>query len=151
MNDVLAKPFTKDGMSRVLRTHLTWMLRPELQNAQEHQLMNEAGPLVMTSMSAPSSNTATGPMKFESTPSQSPATSTSWHSPGPLQQGSPSGAVMETQYGGMNPKSAQRATFPGVPTAMSGMPMSRGMEGIASDDRPEKRQRTFGPQGTFGQ
>jgi osomolarity two-component system response regulator SKN7 len=114
MNDVLAKPFTRDGMVRILRKHLTRMLKdPQsaaglvggvddmsgpVAGAPPHQQPNQGpggpgggggyGPATMAGMPA-----MAGQVKFEHTPIQSPSTASSWHSPGQMHQASPGTAL----------------------------------------------------------
>jgi osomolarity two-component system response regulator SKN7 len=102
MNDVLAKPFTKDGMVRILRKHLTRMLKDPQSTAglgaddmSQNLAVAGHGPGPPTAgastqgyapanmAAAMSSMTAGNPqVKFEHTPIQSPSTASSWHSPG---------------------------------------------------------------------
>ncbi|ORY68256.1 HSF-type DNA-binding-domain-containing protein [Pseudomassariella vexata] len=159
MRDVLAKPFTKDGMIKKLQKHLPGFLRnPPADAVAETMYQNGAppgqpptpGPYVNPGpMSLPIPAASTGVAKFDTTPVQSPATSTSWHSPGQIPQQSPnlahdqaylnagSGQVMSLTPGG-----TQRP-FPGsMMPAMGGPPGSRMAESVsASEGPPEKRQR----------
>ncbi|KAL0939616.1 HSF-type DNA-binding protein [Colletotrichum truncatum] len=150
LNDVLAKPFTKDGMLRILRKHVAHLLK----NAPPDDLAvgHGAAQLHAANMGMPAMNPG---VKFDSTPSQSPATTTSWHSPGQIHQPSPNVTNIETGYpmGNtaqmvMTPTSAQRPTFhQSMPTGMQQMRVPDHMAG--GDDRPEKRQRLYGPQGGY--
>ncbi|OLN91674.1 Transcription factor prr1 [Colletotrichum chlorophyti] len=148
LNDVLAKPFTKDGMLRILRKHVPHLLK----NAPPDDLAvgHGAAQLHANNMSMPTMNPG---VKFESTPGQSPATSASWHSPGQIHQPSPNVTNIETGYPMANtaqmvmtPTSAQRPNFQNMPTGMQQMRVPDHMGG---DDRPEKRQRLYGPQGGY--
>lgn len=92
MNDILAKPFTRDGMVKILKKYCGHMLKnPE---AHAHELETN-GTAAAPFSAAPSASTPTfalsaNNMKLETTPINSPATSTSWHSPGTMmQQASP--------------------------------------------------------------
>lgn len=90
MNDILAKPFTRDGMVKILKKYCGHMLKnPE---AHAHELEPNGTPAPFST--APSASTPTfaisaSNMKLETTPINSPATSTSWHSPGTMMQASP--------------------------------------------------------------
>ncbi|KXX78273.1 Transcription factor prr1 [Madurella mycetomatis] len=104
MNDVLAKPFTRDGMVRILRKHLTRMLKdPQatgLVGDEMGQNVTAGGPgpppsnhqgyghpsqgMAMGNMAGGHANAAQ--VKFEHTPIQSPSTASSWHSPGQMAQ-----------------------------------------------------------------
>jgi len=169
MNDVLAKPFTTDGMVRILRKHLTHMFRDPLPPGSSGDDMipssGGAGPAGMTHgygnqqagmgmgpMGGPPGMAgAGGQVKFETTPIQSPATTSSWHSPG---QGQPphisptmeGGVYMAGTINGGQAMGAQRAAFHGGPQPPMGNPPTRGIpEIMAGDDRPEKRRRLYGP------
>lgn len=164
MNDVLAKPFTKEGMIRILRRHLTYLLKnppppgtlddmgqPVGGGGQQSGYVNASN---MGGMSAiQPSNLAN--VKFETTPIQSPATSSSWHSPGggQLQNASPNmdssaGYMTSSVSGGAAAgSSAARSNFQGGgPSPGLGSSALRNLaESMSNDDRPEKRQRMYGP------
>ncbi|KAF6805350.1 HSF-type DNA-binding protein [Colletotrichum sojae] len=148
LNDVLAKPFTKDGMLRILRKHVPHLLK----NAPPDDLAvgHGAAQLHANNMSMPTMNPG---VKFDTTPGQSPATTSSWHSPGQIHQPSPNVTNIETGYPMGNtaqmvitPTSAQRPNFQNMP---SGMQQMRIPDHMGGDDRPEKRQRLYGPQGGY--
>ncbi|KAH6649602.1 HSF-type DNA-binding-domain-containing protein [Chaetomium tenue] len=95
MNDVLAKPFTREGMARILRKHLPSMLKDpqpaggvvggdDLSQtvAGGHGTPHQGGfgPAAMGGMPQ---------VKFENTPLQSPSTVSSWHSPSQMHQNAP--------------------------------------------------------------
>lgn len=90
MNDILAKPFTKDGMVKIVKKYCAHMLKnPE---AHAHEIESNGTPAPFSA--APSASTPTfaisnSNMKLETTPINSPATSSSWHSPGAIMQTSP--------------------------------------------------------------
>lgn len=180
MNDVLAKPFTKDGMVRILRKHLPYLLKnppppPPPGSAADDMgpTAGQAGPVApsfpnsagmpMAQMAGPAALSSAGAqMKFDGTPIQSPATSSSWHSPSQISQTSPAldnGAGYMNAVGAgpgmMLPGGAQRQQFAGqvVPQvgAQNLMRPDGGLAGM-SDDRPVKRQRLYGQsQGAFSQ
>ncbi|KAJ0385462.1 hypothetical protein COL922a_006279 [Colletotrichum nupharicola] len=146
LNDVLAKPFTKDGMLRILRKHVARLLKDAPQD--DLAVGHGAAQLHAANMSVPAMNPG---VKFDSTPSQSPATTTSWHSPGQIHQPSPNVTNIETGYPLGNtaqmvitPTSAQRPNFQNMPPVMQQMRVPDHV-----DDRPEKRQRLYGPQGGY--
>ncbi|KAK3384773.1 response regulator-like protein [Podospora didyma] len=177
MNDVLAKPFTRDGMVRILKKHLSYLLKdphPGLVSDETGQNLGAPGPGPPASTQPyggpPGMTIATmgggGQVKFEQTPIQSPATTSSWHSPGQMSHTSPNidgggymGAVSNGSGGMvMTPGGTQRQPqyanqvinqVPQVGTPTIGrMPEGMGL----GDDRPEKRQRLYGPgQGAFVQ
>ncbi|KAJ9134738.1 Transcription factor prr1 [Pleurostoma richardsiae] len=167
MNDVLAKPFTKDGMVRILKKHLESMLRdpPPPESATDDMGQNgipvQGGPPpAYAGLSLAGQGLMAGPggVKYESgnTPLQSPATSSSWHSPSQMPQPSPSietaGGYMTARPMVMTPTGLQPSSgFPGTPPIprmpdgmqQSGMQQGGGMPG--ADERPEKRQRMYAP------
>lgn len=131
MNDILAKPFTKDGMVKILKKYCGHMLKnPE---AHAHELESNGTPAPFSS--GPSASTPTfalsaSNMKLETTPTNSPATSTSWHSPSTMmQQASPNleaGGYMTTagvHVTAAGPQMSQMVKAPGGPMqAPGGMP-----------------------------
>ncbi len=158
MNDVLAKPFTRDGMIRILRKHLPHLLKnppppglsiddvmplaePSTRQAPVGGYSGHGG-MSLGQMAGPPSIQTAAPVKYETTPIQSPATTSSWHSPSQMTQTSPhtdggaflTGAVNSGQPMVLTPGGTHRPTFHGGPAP----PM-------AGDDRPEKRQRVYGP------
>jgi osomolarity two-component system, response regulator SKN7 len=174
MNDVLAKPFTKEGMIRILRKHLTYMLKnPPLAGEEgttpnggpalpAGSTPNYSGPTAAMSLAPVSvggshqSLQAGGPVKFGDTPIQSPATTSSWHSPTQnISHTSPAmdGGGYLAPMGGhgqmvITPGGSQRPPYPGTPTGpLPPGGMSRMHEMSRVDERPEKRQRMYGPAG----
>lgn len=174
MNDVLAKPFTKEGMVRILKKHLPYLLKnpPAPGTGEDLGPMGASGPQAgfvnsanmggMNAMQAQQGMSAIGgnaAVKFETTPIQSPATSTSWHSPntGHIQQTSPnmdtSGAYIPSSVNGGGPGGpggpggmGPRPTYVPGPTAGMGPAALRGLaDAMSGDDRPEKRQRLYAP------
>ncbi|KAK8125819.1 uncharacterized protein PG998_001578, partial [Apiospora kogelbergensis] len=160
MRDVLAKPFTKEGMIGKLKKHLPSFLRnPPSDSVMEQMYSNGGagqpptpGPYANPNLSLPMSAASSGPIaKFETTPVQSPATSTSWHSPAQLPHASPnmaqdqgyltagSGNPMAMTPGGT--QRPQQFVGGGMMPAMSGQQMGP----IPDDGPPEKRQRLYGP------
>jgi osomolarity two-component system, response regulator SKN7 len=162
MNDVLAKPFTKDGMVRILKKHLPYMLKNPPLAGEEGTTPNGghvlpagstpgyAGSSGMTL--APSSGHHT--VKFGDTPIQSPTTTSSWHSPtqnmshtSGMDSGGYLGHQMTSGPGQMviTPGGTHRPPYPGTPTGQ--MPpgeMGSRMHEMRVDERPEKRQRIYG-------
>lgn len=137
-------------MLRILRKHVAHLMK----NAPPEELSVGPGAQMQGMGIAAGMN----PQVRVDTPSQSPATTSSWHSPGQMHQQSPNVSHIEPGYAMapnpqqmvMTPNSAQRANFP--PQQMPpGMQQMRVHDGMAGDDRPEKRQRMYGPQGGYGQ
>jgi len=167
MNDVLAKPFTKDGMVRILKKHLVYLLKNPPQEDELLQQGGMPGPSVSSTgytsaagmagighLGGPSSmGGSSGSVKFETTPIQSPSTTASWHSPAQMTHASPNmdGANYMAAGGAapmvMTPGGTQRGNFStGPPPPMSNPPIRAVPEAMA-EDRPEKRQRLYGPAG----
>ncbi|CAM1503793.1 Fc.00g013840.m01.CDS01 [Cosmosporella sp. VM-42] len=143
MNGVLAKPFTKGGMQKIVENHLSYLMKnydPTIQTEGSGYVVGGSG-----YMNPPGSLTTSGTtFKFESTPTP-PATGSTW-SPGQMPQASPMNGGMDQGYGlvngsqySMTPTSATRPNFP---TGMSQVPQSSSgrMDGQSP---PEKRQRTY--------
>ncbi|KAK3626790.1 kinase-regulated stress-responsive transcription factor skn7 [Elasticomyces elasticus] len=82
MNDVLPKPFTKEGLLNMLEKHLAHLKKggPGM----------EAHP--MSAPPPPAINSAKRSMKSEDSPATSPATGSNWNSPGGLAGVSPAGS-----------------------------------------------------------
>lgn len=143
MNGVLAKPFTKSGMQKIVENHLGYLLK-NYDPSTQHE--SGSGYVVGGSgyMNPPGSlNTSATTFKFESTPTP-PATGSTW-SPGQMPQASPMNSGMDQGYAmvnggqyGMTPTSATRPTFP--PGISQGPPGSGRLDGQSP---PEKRQRTY--------
>jgi osomolarity two-component system response regulator SKN7 len=187
MIDVLAKPFTRDGMVRILRKHLTRMLKdpqapslipddmgqsgvagagPGPPTTNVNQGYVPASTMAMANLAAAAAGNPT--VKFEHTPIQSPSAASSWHSPGQMHQAAPnldSGGYMGAVGSGsggmaMTPGGTQRPPPQSQPgqyanymtaqqiaeTQAMRMAEMGQMGGLAGgDDRPEKRQRLYGP------
>ncbi|KAK3941188.1 transcription factor prr1 [Diplogelasinospora grovesii] len=185
MNDVLAKPFTKDGMVRILKKHLSYMLRDPSQanmgGDESGQSVGVLGPSMSSqayggpqgmSMAAMAGGPSMGggggggQVKYEQTPIQSPATTSSWHSPSQMTHTSPSmndgggylTAVGSGSAGGMvlTPGGTQRPQYSNqvLQPQIGGQNLSRLPDMMAGmgDERPEKRQRLYAPpQGAYVQ
>ncbi|KAK3486475.1 response regulator-like protein [Neurospora hispaniola] len=193
MNDVLAKPFTKDSMIRVLRKHLAYMLKDPLQGGlnaddtgqtvgapgppgqnQQAYSNNQQAQANMMAAAAAMANSSMGSsaqVKFEQTPIPSPATTSSWHSPGQMNQTSPNmdgGGYMNAGGNGpggmvLTPGGTQRPPPPpyqmmnnqvnnqlaGGSAGFQGGGHIQASEGMgmggSEETRPEKRQRLYGP------
>jgi osomolarity two-component system response regulator SKN7 len=172
MNDVLPKPFTKEGMLRALEKHLPQFKK----NAQfPPSSMPHAGGFVTPGPTHPPLGLNVGQLsaaqslKEEASPGKSPATATSWQSPNQLQGASPIGApsnYMQQQMGDNRPYTMTpthphpQSSFPAQQTQGSmGNPRTAphrrvmsDMTGGAPEDHSEKRQRMYPPhQGAFPQ
>ena len=159
MNDVLAKPFTKDGMTRILKKHLSRMLKDPLpfaagEDGSVQPVAGAPGPQMpqQAFIGAQAGMPLTGmpPMaagqqiKFEQTPIQSPTTTSSWHSPRQMTHPSPQlengGGYMNAVGAGaggmvLTPGGTQRPGQYGAPQqqvmgGQIGGQMSGGMPGV---------------------
>lgn len=166
MNDVLPKPFTKEGMLRSLEKHLPQFkknaLYPPTTQVPHPAGFATPGPgqqpplgLNIGQLSAAQS------LKGENSPGKSPAAAPSWHSPNQMTGASPinaPGNYMQQQPLGDN---RQYTMTPTHPHAQSGFPAPPN-QGMAAprpgphrrvmsdmtggpDDHPEKRQRMYPP------
>lgn len=169
MRDVLAKPFTKDGMIGKLRRHLASFLRNPPQDSMIDPMYPNGsatqpptpGPYSNQNMGQLAGGASAGVGKFETTPIQSPATSTSWNSPSQLPQPSPTitheqGGYLAAGSGtpmGLTPGGSQKPPTQfhnAAMTHMAGPPQARMSDAMArGDGPPEKRQRLYGPSGGF--
>ncbi|KXJ90177.1 HSF-type DNA-binding-domain-containing protein [Microdochium bolleyi] len=171
MRDVLAKPFTKDGMIGKLRRHLASFLRNPPQDSMMDSMYPNGGATQPPTpgpyanqnvgMGQLAGGPSTGVSKFETTPIQSPATSTSWNSPSQLPQPSPTitheqGGYLAAGSGtpmGLTPGGSQKPPTQfhnAMMTQMGGPPQPRMPDSMARGDAPpEKRQRLYGPNGGY--
>lgn len=170
MRDVLAKPFTKEGMIGKLRKHLVNLLRnPPPESMMESMYPNGApgqpptpGPYSNQGMGmAPLSAASSGPVtKFDTTPIQSPATSASWHSPSQMPHASPTLAQDQGYLGAgsgsqmvLTPGGTQKPQYANTMIPQMNIPPSQRMsENMQrSEGPPEKRQRLYTTQGSYNQ
>ncbi len=86
MNDVLPKPFTKEGLLSMLEKHLGHLKK------MPNGMPNGMEPMVPHSASSIPQTSAAQSLKDESSPNQSPSTISNWHSPGHFQGISPTAA-----------------------------------------------------------
>lgn len=168
MNDILAKPFTKDGMAKILMKFCSHLLK----NPAASELEPNGSAMLPMGNTIATPTTYAGAIppavtKFETTPINSPATTGSWHSPNQsLAQASPNldGGYMHAP--GVNVSNPQMVLAPGgmpggvfapqipqmpqmVNPSMPRMAVPSMMGGVGGggDDRPEKRQRLYPPPG----
>lgn len=160
MNDVLPKPFTKEGMLRALEKHLPQFKKPA-QFPNSATMPHPSGFVTPNQSHTPlglnmGQLSAAQSLKDETSPGKSPATASSWHSPNQLPGQSPLGnppanymqqpmrdngpyAMTPT-----HPQSGFSAQNPGM-GAPRGQPHRRVMSDMAGpqpDEQAEKRQRT---------
>jgi len=163
MNDVLPKPFTKDGMLRALEKHLPQFKK----NAQ----FPNSGPMAPAGFVTPSPHVPLGlnmsqlsatPGMKEDPSRKSPATPSSWQSPNQLPGTSPinpPGGYLQQQTNGAYTLTPTHPQFPpqtpAITTPRDNPQQHRRVVSDMSggpDDHPEKRQRMYAPQpGNFPQ
>jgi osomolarity two-component system response regulator SKN7 len=167
MNDVLPKPFTKEGMLKALEKHLPQFKKnatfpPPGQMSHPGSFAPIIAPnqplgLNMGQLSAAPS------LKDETSPGKSPATASSWHSPNQITGASPiigstSGSYLQqpmdnrsynmtTQHPQTGFAPPQNAPMVGQRPAQHRRVMSDMTTGSPLDDRGEKRQRVYPPAG----
>lgn len=108
MNDVLPKPFTKEGLLLVLDKHLAHLKRGGLAHGSDGMGAPPVQPLAHTS--------ASQSIKDEHSPSKSPATASNWNSPSQVAGVSPSTTNMTDDYMGAVQAQAGYGMQPGMPT-----------------------------------
>ncbi|KAK5168876.1 kinase-regulated stress-responsive transcription factor skn7 [Saxophila tyrrhenica] len=150
MNDVLPKPFTKEGLLSMLEKHLS------------HLKKHPGGIDAMAAPPLPRSNRS---LKTEDSPATSPATTTNWNSPNPMSGVSPASnqADDSSMYSAPTPYPIQHGqpapmyppnTPMGAPPRQPQPPHRRGI-GDISGGGPEmgdmKRQQMYPPQPVMGQ
>ncbi|KAG9237843.1 BRRG2, response regulator [Amylocarpus encephaloides] len=166
MNDVLPKPFTKEGMLKSLQKHLPDFLKNQQFQAQA-QIQHPGGFSTPTTTHPPPlglsmqlSASQAKSIKDETSPGKSPATVTSWHSPSAMTGQSPVGngqvgfmsqPMRDHPYTMTPPHPSQQSVFPppnvpvGGPRGGSHGRVMSDLSGGAPDDHPEKRQRMYPP------
>jgi osomolarity two-component system response regulator SKN7 len=173
MNDVLPKPFTKEGMLRALEKHLPQFKKNAPYPPASSQMPHPGGFATPNPAQQPPLGLNMAPLstaqslKDETSPGKSPATATSWHSPNQITGASPinaSGNYMQQpladsrQYTITPTHAHTQSGFPAPPNQSMSAPRSgphrRVMADMTSgppDDHPEKRQRMYPPppQGAF--
>ena len=149
MNDVLPKPFTKEGLLNMLEKHLGHLkhMPDGLETMAPHQ-----------GSSLPQSST-TQSLKDESSPTQSPSTISNWQSPGQFPGISPTQATtphlfMHPMHAGYS-QEQNAAQFPPPHTPLGAprqMQHRRQISEIGGDDisSDSKRQRMFDQSNPLG-
>lgn len=159
MNDVLPKPFTKEGMLKALQKHLPGFLKeaqgqPHPQYQNQPQLAHPAGGFPTPGATQPPLGLNMGQLsggvsiKDENSPGKSPATATSWHSPNQMPGQSPVGngpvgymqqqpmqqAMRDHHYGAMTPTHPHpQAGYPPQPNTPLGPPRGPPHKRVMSD------------------
>ncbi|CAL3971835.1 unnamed protein product [Diplocarpon coronariae] len=169
MNDVLPKPFTKEGMLRALEKHLPHFKRnASFPPGPGGPPMPQSGFATPNTAQAPLGlntgplSSATQSLKEEASPGKSPVTASTWQSPSQLSGPSPIGSAPvgymqpmgdAQQYSLTPPHPHPPSGFSVPPNPVMGQPPSRpashrrGMSDMSAgpDDHSEKRHRLFGP------
>ncbi|KUJ10666.1 response regulator [Mollisia scopiformis] len=174
MNDVLPKPFTREGMLKALEKHLPQFKKNAQYTPQPAQMSHPGGFVTPTTTHPPlglnmGQLSAAQSLKEETSPGKSPATASSWHSPnqisGPSPVGpSPGGYMQQSmadnrQYNMTPTHPHPQSGFPPAQNQPMGAPrptqphrrVMSDMAGGPPDDHPEKRQRMYPPPGGFSQ
>lgn len=152
MNDVLPKPFTKEGLVSMLDKHLS------------HLKKNPAG---LDPMGAPPAPLSAGPkrvLKTEDSPATSPAAASNWNSPGTFSGVSPaSNQTDEQSIYSQGPYAVQQGYQPGPPMynpaqrpqPPQAQPHRRGIGEISGGPGEmggdPKRQHMYAPTSSMGQ
>jgi osomolarity two-component system response regulator SKN7 len=170
MNDVLPKPFTKEGMLRALEKHLPQFKKENQGQYANAPLQHPAGLMAPNQAQPPlglnmAQLAANQPIKEDPSPGKSPATAGPWQSPNQITGPPPINAQVPYMQQGngayaMTPTHASHPQFPPNPAMVAprGAPpqhrrvMSDMSGGPAPDEHADKRQRMFAPQqGPFPQ
>ena len=145
MNDVLPKPFTKEGLLHMLEKHLGHLKK----------MPEGMDPMMPPSASSIAHGSAGQSLKDESSPNQSPSTISNWQSPGQFQGISPTHTAGLNHY--MQPMH-QAAAYgmdqsplqyqpPNTPLGAPGQTQHRRqISEVTTDEYPNdaKRQRMYG-------
>ena len=154
MNDVLPKPFTKEGLLHMLEKHLVHLKKPltQVDGLAAPQPVQIARQLVL---------------KDEDSPAKSPVTGSTWNSPNPMTGVSPVGSSVTEEYAqalqgqpvqhpgayGVNPLQASLGYNTSPQMQMQARQPSsahrRQLSDISGGDdinNPAKRQQMFAPQ-----
>lgn len=133
MNDVLPKPFTKEGLLHMLEKHLAHLKKP-IADVGNPSAPGMIPPSAVQSM--PSSAGRGPTLKDEGSPAKSPATTSNWNSPNQVPGVSPVGSTNTDEY--LTPGVAG-----GHPAAMYGIPQQPSM-GYAAGGMPVQQRSTSG-------
>lgn len=114
MNDVLPKPFTKEGLLQMLEKHLAHLKKPGMDAM--------VPPAVQAPQPIPQSSNRPS-LKDEDSPAKSPATGSNWNSPSQLPGVSPVGSSVADEY--MNTVPGHPGPY-GVPPGAA--PLQAGMQ-----------------------
>ncbi|KAL1633342.1 kinase-regulated stress-responsive transcription factor skn7 [Neofusicoccum ribis] len=116
MNDVLPKPFTKEGLLQMLEKHLAHLKKPG------HGMETMVPPAVQAPQPLPQ-NSNRPSLKDEDSPAKSPTTGSNWNSPSQMPGVSPVGSSVADEY--MNTVPGHPGPY-GVPPGAA--PLQAGMQ-----------------------
>lgn len=124
MNDVLPKPFTKEGLLAMLEKHLSHLKK---QPAGIDQMAAPPGPLSKASRS----------LKSEDSPATSPATTANWHSPNNFSGVSPAASYQadDTSLYSMPNSATTPGSYTAIQPAMQPPPMYHAPTPMAAPPR----------------
>jgi len=169
MNDVLPKPFTKEGLLHMLEKHLAHLKKP----LSEVGNPNAGGMMAPGAVQTLGTASGRGPsLKDEESPSKSPATTSNWNSPNQVPGVSPVGSATTDEYLTAGVAGGHPAAMYGLPQqpalgyAAGGMPVAppqpqrqtsaqhrRQISDISGGEDPQqaaKRQQMYAPGGMMG-
>lgn len=142
MNDVLPKPFTKEGLLHMLEKHLGHLKK----------MPDGMEPMMPPSASSIAHGSAGQSLKDESSPNQSPSTISNWQSPGQFQGISPTHTAPPNHY--MQPMTAYAMDQSPLQYQSPNTPLNapqqtqhrRQISEVTPDEYPSdpKRQRMYG-------
>ncbi|KAF2147258.1 uncharacterized protein K452DRAFT_293715 [Aplosporella prunicola CBS 121167] len=138
MNDVLPKPFTKEGLLQMLEKHLAHLKKPSHTMDAMVPPPVQAAPTLAHSSNRPS-------LKDEDSPGKSPTTGSNWNSPGQLPGVSPVASSVTDEY--LNTVQAVQghpAAY-GVAPPGVGAPMQASMQYNTSPQLPLAARQQSGP------
>lgn len=111
MNDVLPKPFTKEGLLQMLEKHLAHLKKPG------HGMEAMVAPPPVQPLAHSSARQS---LKSEDSPAKSPATNSNWNSPSQLPGVSPVETTMPSEYMSAVQAHPAAAAYGGIPGGMPG-------------------------------
>jgi osomolarity two-component system response regulator SKN7 len=154
MNDILPKPFTKEGLLQILEKHLFHLKKPSLVDP----LTQPSPAPPVSAITHPGARAAM--VKDEESPLKSPATMSNWHSPNNIPGMSPAGSTHTEDYAssmghpghhpaavyGLSPHAVGPISTNGMPFTPTG-PQRRHIADISGgeDVMGAKRQQIYGP------
>jgi osomolarity two-component system response regulator SKN7 len=155
MNDILPKPFTKEGLLQILEKHLFHLKKPSLVDP----LTRPSPAPAVSAITLPGGRGAH--VKDEDSPQKSPATMSNWHSPNNITGMSPAGSAHTDDYAssmgvpghhpvavyGLSPHAVTQLGPNGIPYTPTGPPRRHIGEISGGEDvaMSAKRQQMYAP------